>query len=306
MAEQFENNYSTILNGAIDDNDTTITVDAAPVNMTGEFRIKIDDELIKVGTVNGLDFEDCERGAEGTTAASHSDNATVTHVLTAGALVDFSAASGGAAERKDWDVAANYPLHAEGDEFNYSNYTDFSAVWSLRNMDSSDFFFSGGNAVEVRTVAQGDYIYKSVPSGDFEVVMEISGGGQSGLGNMFGIYILDTSGVGIGYSPYDDTNHYMWNINAWVYSSTGNAGTGTPSAYTSADNRHHWILLKKSGTTYQGGVSYDGASITNRPTAQNSAGFTPAYLAIGRPYTTGGTHWRRIHRINIYTTEFTP
>ena len=60
--EQFENNYITQLNGAINDSVTTLTIDAAPVNMTGDFRVLIDNELIYVGTVNGLDFEDCVRG----------------------------------------------------------------------------------------------------------------------------------------------------------------------------------------------------------------------------------------------------
>jgi hypothetical protein len=86
MAEQFENNYTTQLNGAIDDNDTTLTVDAAPTTMTGEFRIRIEDEIILVGAVSGLTFTGCTRGAEGTTAAAHADNAVVRHVLTAGAI----------------------------------------------------------------------------------------------------------------------------------------------------------------------------------------------------------------------------
>lgn len=90
MAEQFENNYSTLLNGAIDSDDTTLVVDAAPTTMTGEFRIKIDDELILVGAVSGTSFTGCTRGVEGTTAASHSDNAPVTHVLTTDSLYEAS------------------------------------------------------------------------------------------------------------------------------------------------------------------------------------------------------------------------
>lgn len=84
--EQFENNYSTLLNGAIDNDDTTLTVDAVPVTMTHTFRIRIDDELILVGSVSGSTFINCTRGIEGTTAVSHLDNAPVTHVLTATAL----------------------------------------------------------------------------------------------------------------------------------------------------------------------------------------------------------------------------
>lgn len=84
--EQYKNNYETQLNGAIDDNDTTITVDTGPSTMTGRFRIRIDDEIIFVGAASGTSFTSCVRGIEGTTAASHSDNAVVTHVLTMDSL----------------------------------------------------------------------------------------------------------------------------------------------------------------------------------------------------------------------------
>ena len=84
--EQYENNYGTTLNGGISNSDTTIVVAAAPVSMTGKFRIKIDNELIFVGSVSGTTFSSCTRGIEGTTAASHSDAATVKHVVTAQSL----------------------------------------------------------------------------------------------------------------------------------------------------------------------------------------------------------------------------
>jgi len=91
MAEQFENNYSTLLNGVIDNDDTTLTVDAVPVNMTGSFRIKIESEIILVGAVSGSTFTGCTRGVEGTTAVSHADNTPVTHVLTAEGLKKLGA-----------------------------------------------------------------------------------------------------------------------------------------------------------------------------------------------------------------------
>lgn len=84
--EQFENNYVTQLNGSINDSTTTIIVDAGPTDITASFRIKIDDELIMVGSVSSTTFSSCTRGIEGTTAASHADNAVVEHVLTAGSL----------------------------------------------------------------------------------------------------------------------------------------------------------------------------------------------------------------------------
>ncbi len=87
MAEQFKTLASTQLDGAINDSVTTITVDSAMGFTGGNFRIHIDDEIMKVTAVSGLDFT-VTRAQEGTTAASHSDAATVRHILTAGAIAD--------------------------------------------------------------------------------------------------------------------------------------------------------------------------------------------------------------------------
>lgn len=89
MPEQFENNYLTTLSGAIDSAVTTITVANAPLTMTGTFRIKIDDELILVGTATGNVFTGCTRGIEGTTAAAHIDSSPVIHMVTAAVLNSF-------------------------------------------------------------------------------------------------------------------------------------------------------------------------------------------------------------------------
>jgi hypothetical protein len=86
MAEQFENNYTTQLNGGIDADDTTIVVDAAPTSMTGKFRIIIEDEIIFVGAVSGTSLTGCTRGAEGSTAAIHADNTPVAHIVTSESL----------------------------------------------------------------------------------------------------------------------------------------------------------------------------------------------------------------------------
>src|SRR5690349_23699271 len=84
--EQYENNYTTTLNGAINNSTTSITVTTGPTNLSGQFRIKIDNEIILVGEASGTSFTNCVRGVEGTTAASHNDGASVKHVLTADAL----------------------------------------------------------------------------------------------------------------------------------------------------------------------------------------------------------------------------
>ena len=86
MAEEnFANNVSTTLSGAIDDSTTSITVASSSGFPSVNFRVLIDSELLLVTNVSGTTWT-VSRGAEGTTPASHSDGATVTHILTAAAL----------------------------------------------------------------------------------------------------------------------------------------------------------------------------------------------------------------------------
>ena len=66
------------LNGAINNSVTTITVDST-AGFPAAGRIDIDSELITYTGKTSTDFTGCVRGASGTTAASHSDNAIVTN-----------------------------------------------------------------------------------------------------------------------------------------------------------------------------------------------------------------------------------
>lgn len=84
--EQYINNGVTALNGAIDDNDTTLTVDNGAVfPSVGNFRIRINDEIL-LCTARSTHVLTVERGAEGTTPANHADDDTVTSILTAASL----------------------------------------------------------------------------------------------------------------------------------------------------------------------------------------------------------------------------
>lgn len=88
--DQFANNATTTLNGAITNVATTMTVAAFstfPTAVTGvtQFRVLIDTELILVTNVATTTWT-ISRGAEGTTGAAHSTGATVTHIVSAAAL----------------------------------------------------------------------------------------------------------------------------------------------------------------------------------------------------------------------------
>lgn len=87
QAELYANAASTTLNGGINNSVTTLTVTSAsgfPTG-TGQFRIIIDSEIMIVTGVSGTTFT-ITRGAENTTAASHSNGAGVVHNVTSDSL----------------------------------------------------------------------------------------------------------------------------------------------------------------------------------------------------------------------------
>ena len=87
MAEQFLNDRQTTLNGAINNSVTSITVtDGSVFPATGNFRIRIGTELLLV-TARSTHVLTVTRGAESSTAASHSSLDTVQLVLTAASLL---------------------------------------------------------------------------------------------------------------------------------------------------------------------------------------------------------------------------
>ncbi len=94
MTENFSNEFQTTLNGAINDSTTSVVVTSATGAPAANFRIRIGAEYMLVTAVAGTTFT-VTRGLEGSTAAAHSNLATVTHVLTAGGLIQKVAESGG-------------------------------------------------------------------------------------------------------------------------------------------------------------------------------------------------------------------
>lgn len=86
MAENYANNYSTTLNGAINSAATSLTLASATGAPNAPFRLLIDSELMLVGARSGTACSSITRGVEGTTAASHSNGAIIYHPLTAATI----------------------------------------------------------------------------------------------------------------------------------------------------------------------------------------------------------------------------
>lgn len=88
MAYIFSNNAVSTLDGAIDDNDTSLDVDdASAFPDSGDFTIIIESEILLVTAVSTNTFT-VARGQEGTAAAGHANGVGVRHILTADFLND--------------------------------------------------------------------------------------------------------------------------------------------------------------------------------------------------------------------------
>lgn len=89
MTEQFANNATSTLNGTITNVQTTLVVASATLfPSVGTFRIIIDSEIMLVTGVSGTTFT-VTRGVENTVQTTHNNGATVTQILTSGALQQF-------------------------------------------------------------------------------------------------------------------------------------------------------------------------------------------------------------------------
>lgn len=88
--EQFVNNFSAVLDGAINDSTETITLDtAAGLPSEGDFRLQIDAEVVLVRSRSGVVCT-ATRAADGTSASSHSDAAQVDAVATRDAITQLT------------------------------------------------------------------------------------------------------------------------------------------------------------------------------------------------------------------------
>lgn len=89
MPEQYANNAKTTLNGAINNSTTSITVtDGSVFPSSGDYRLKVDSELMLCTARSGNTLT-VTRGIESTTAASHSDLAQISLVLTKQSFINL-------------------------------------------------------------------------------------------------------------------------------------------------------------------------------------------------------------------------
>jgi hypothetical protein len=248
MAETFKNLASTQLNGGIDDTVTTVTVDSAMGFTGGDFRILIDSEIMKVTGVSGLDLT-VARHQEGTSAASHANDAPVYHILTAAGLTDH--------ERNDlvvYDTYANKPaagvagrmfLPTDGifiEHDNGSTWDKFGPIWPMTpptvadltpSSTSSTLVDSKGTLVFTTTYSSSlllRSVDKAYPTPPFTVEVAFlpcfGFGVNSRLG--MGLGVKDTAGKiqMYGHAIYSSYTNSVGGENFSAYNSYNSAVTG--------------------------------------------------------------------------------
>jgi len=162
--EQFANNYESTLAGGINNSVTSLSVaspSGAPAG--GDFRLRIDDELLLVTAVAGSTFT-VDRGIEGTVAAAHSSGATVQLVLTAGALeqkrIDDvgagpigSAPAAGGTGRLYLPNDANLLMRDNG-----STFTNYGPLFELKPVPTSGWSWVNQSGASISTTNMGQLL----------------------------------------------------------------------------------------------------------------------------------------------------
>lgn len=136
MFYNFKNLAQSQLNGAIDNSQTSFDVDAATAFPAVPFIVKIDNEFIRVTSVSSNTLTG-DRGIEGSTAASHSDNAPVYNVLTEEGLLGLLNGDDNTMGGQFSQILAGQSCEIEYDEFSGRNAIVSGSTNTIGSAESS-------------------------------------------------------------------------------------------------------------------------------------------------------------------------
>ncbi|HEX4144724.1 MAG TPA: hypothetical protein VHY91_14555 [Pirellulales bacterium] len=280
--EQFANNASSTLSAAITSTTaTTLTVTSASTFPgTGNFRIKIDTEILIVTGVSGTTFT-VTRGAESTTAATHLNTAPVTHILTAGGLAQYvTDHGGGGATPSPFGVFTAPPVAAD---FTAVNNSTATLTDQTIGATSSVLLSVPGNNGETWQLWK-----RPVPATPYSVVVAMmplldpfSG---SGL-NRFGLGFLDSTGdnfsalifKGIGLEP---ELQVLSNLGGILANVTTAADFSLPPIV--------WMKISDDSTNRSYSISADGVNWLLVKSEASTESFAPASVMLFLDSNSGG------------------
>lgn len=166
MPELLANNAVDQLDGAVDGSTDPVTFsvdDASEFPATGNFTIIIDGEIMLVTAVSGNDFT-ADRAQEGTSIATHADNAPVAAILTAGSLARVI-------QQASLRPYTYFAPTGVDDEFDDNSFTGWTGVGTTpvptvtEENSIMSIYHPGGDAaarlyawMKTDTIGAGDYI----------------------------------------------------------------------------------------------------------------------------------------------------
>lgn len=302
--ELLTNNASTTLNGAVDgatDPVTFAVASATAFPASGNFRVIIDSEILKVTAVSGSDFT-ASRAQEGTSIASHLDTTAVKHVVTAASLKQqvgefhladaigsrpaagqygrlFFPTTAGVIQR---DTGSAYELWVQGKGPFTPPVADFT-TWVNQGVatvaTTNGYLFLSLAGVEA---AANDLKMrvKSLPSTTFTMTLafELSQGpGQTGI---FGIALRNSGDSKILTHTFHPSSAVFAN---YYFSGSSNAFVGQDfaDAFTREVGGLVFLRVRGDGTTYFFDNSVNGVDWINNRQVTIATSYVPAPDQIG-------------------------
>lgn len=259
--EQFTNNASTTLNGAITSGASSLVVTSATLFPTsGNFRLLIGSEIIIVGAVSGTTFSSLTRGAEGTTAAAHSNGDTVTAILTKSSIREVLAPVG----------YPNLSLPAIGsvtwDNQGSTTLTDNGKSWYMYKPGTGNSFSMS-------------FVYWSAPATPWTVTMCARHNLLSKKWLAYGLFFSDgTKYAGMNVMNFDTINLCL---RAAKFSSTTAYTADYSGAVIYAGDVPKWLRINDDGTNRTISYSHNGINFIAFHSIGRTDFLTPTRYAIG-------------------------
>lgn len=254
---QFINAAETTLNGAINDSVTSVVVtDGSIYPAEGDFWVTVEDEIMKV-TARSTNTLTVERGADGSTAASHADTTPIVSIITSTNIDQYLE------ESISWHRGGNYLnewpgrhriLDTDGNVMGISDFTRNGPSTSqvAENPDGSCIISPG--AIGILSAQLMDH---AMPSTPFTVTAHMVMTNPTTVG---------TSGnyVALGFRETTDDDYILivartlGNISfgTWNSKSSFNATIDTMEWYGGANEI--WMRMTNDGTDMEAFVSTNG------------------------------------------------
>lgn len=173
--EKFANNAQTTLNGTINNSTTSVVVTSATgFPSSGNFRIRVGDEIMLVTAVSGTTFT-VTRGSESTSAVSHISGVTVTHIITKGgwdARDSDNVSTGAVASRTSAERAGRLYLPTDGPVLfrdSGSAWVPYGPICVLESPPSSGWSWVNQQSASITSDSFGEYLEQTASSGTGQI-----------------------------------------------------------------------------------------------------------------------------------------